>query len=85
MVELVERPLGEHDVPLRVDVRADVEEDLLVVVDVDELVDDDHATSTGSACPRPQIACITLRACPGNALRIETITQLWNAPATGRS
>ena len=31
------------------------------------------------------MACMTFLAWPGNALRIETITQLWNAPATGRS
>ena len=40
MVEVVERPLGDHDVALRVDVGADVEHDLRVVVDVDVLVDD---------------------------------------------
>ena len=31
------------------------------------------------------MACITLRACPGKAFRIETMQQLWNAPANGRS
>jgi hypothetical protein len=41
VVELVEGPVCEHDVPLRVDVRADAEEHLAVVVDVDALVDDD--------------------------------------------
>src|SRR6185436_6485691 len=40
VVELVERPVREDDVPLRVDVRAHAEEDLLVVVDVDVGVDD---------------------------------------------
>src|SRR5712691_4737088 len=35
VVEVVERALGEHDVALRIDVGADVEGDLLVVVHVD--------------------------------------------------
>src|SRR5262245_55461729 len=42
VVELVDRAVGEDDVALRVDVRADAEEDVLVVVDVHVLVDDDH-------------------------------------------
>src|SRR5581483_1094228 len=41
VVELVDRPLGELDVPLGVDVGAEVEEDLLVVVHVHVLVHDD--------------------------------------------
>ena len=41
VVEVVERPVGDHDVALRIDVRADVEEDLLVVVHVHVGVDDD--------------------------------------------
>ena len=64
MVELVERALREHDVSLRVDVRADVEEDLLVVVHVDALVDDDDGLREASR-PSPQIAYITFLACPG--------------------
>ena len=43
VVEVVERPFGEHDVALRVDVRADVEHHLGVVVHVDVRVDDDDA------------------------------------------
>ena len=35
--------------------------------------------------PSPQSACMTFFAWPGNALRIETMQQLWKAPATGRS
>src|SRR5690349_5281568 len=43
VVEMVERPLPDHDVALRIDVRAGVEEHLLVVVHVDVGVDDDDA------------------------------------------
>src|SRR3954469_2039913 len=43
VVEVVERPLADHDVPLRVDVGTDVEHDRAVVVHVDVRVDDDDA------------------------------------------
>src|SRR3954453_17542701 len=43
VVEMVERAFRENHVALRVDVRAGVEEHLLVVVDVDVLVEDDDA------------------------------------------
>jgi len=46
VVEVIERPLAEHDVTRRIDVRAGVEE-TLVVVDVDVLVDDDDRTWSG--------------------------------------
>ena len=84
VVEVVERALREDHVALRVDVRAGVEEDLLVVVHVDVLVHDDDALRQASI-PSPQIACITFAAWPGNGLRIETMQQLWKTPATGRS
>ena len=82
VVEVVERPLGEQHVALRIDVGADAEEHLLVVVHVDPFVHDDDRLRQRSS-PRPQIACITFCAWPGNCLRIETMQQLWNAPATG--
>ena len=85
VVELVERALGEHDVALRVDVRADVEEHLRVVVDVDVLVDDDDRLREARASRAPRSRASPSARGPGYALRIETITQLWNAPATGRS
>ena len=42
VIEVVERPLGDQDVALRVDVRSHAEEDLCVVVHVHVGVDDDH-------------------------------------------
>lgn len=33
----------------------------------------------------PQIACMVFWACLGYFLSIETITQLWKPPASGRS
>ncbi len=84
VVELVDRAVGEDDVALRVDVGADAEEDLLVVVDVDVLVDD-HDRLREREQPEPPDRVHHLARVPGKRLRIETITQLWNAPAVGRS
>jgi hypothetical protein len=55
VIELVERALGEHDVALRVDVRADAEEHLVVVVHVHVLVDDDDRLRQAeqARAPRP--------------------------------
>ena len=82
VVELVERAAREHDVAAGVDVRADAARRPrrsrarprpASTTTITNFVSDEQ--------PVPQIACITLRACPGNALRIETMQQLWNAPA----
>ena len=54
VVEVVERPLGEQHVPLRVDVRADPEEDLLVVVHVDRTRRRPRPPSSGSAGRGPR-------------------------------
>src|SRR6266545_2958812 len=42
VVEMVERPFAHQHVARGIDVRADAEEDLVVVVHVDPFVDDDH-------------------------------------------
>ena len=67
-----------------VDVRTDMEEHPLVV-EVDELVHHDDGLREREHPEPPNrvhdLACMTV----GNALRIETIMQLWKAPATGRS
>ena len=77
-------PSRQQHVALRVDVGADAEEDLLVVVDVDPLVDDDHRLRQRQQAEPPDRVHHLLRVA-GERLRIETMQQLWNAPATGRS
>ena len=54
VIELVERTVREDDVTLRIGVRTDVEEDLLVVVNVHELVHHDDGLSRGSASRAPR-------------------------------
>ena len=66
-------------VALRVDVGADAEEDLLVVVHVDLLVDDDDRLRQAQH-PEPPDRVHDLLRVAGEALRIETMQQLWKAP-----
>ncbi len=34
--------------------------------------------------PEPHIPCMSLRACPGYSLRMETRHRLWNTPSAGK-
>ena len=84
VVEMVERAFRDDHVALRIDVRAGVEEHLLVVVHVHVRVDHDDALREAQHPESPE-RVHHLRAWPGNCLRIETMQQLWKAPAIGRS
>ena len=57
MIELVERPLADPDVALRIDVGAEVEEDVLVVMRIDLLVHDDDALGQAEHAQAPDGAC----------------------------
>ena len=78
-------PSREHDVARRVDVRAGVEERPARSRGRRRGRRRRSRTSSGTAARAPRSRASPSRAWPGNALRIETMQQLWNAPATGRS
>ena len=85
VVELVDRPLAELDVARGIDVRAEVEEDLLVVVHVDVLVDDHDRLRQAHAARAPTARASPCGRARGSSCGSRRCTQLWKAPAVGRS